>query len=105
MPPVRSHVATPVTEQTEGVAEVTSSKCPRESNPKFCPLANNVDRYFLEANDLFRGSLEAQRKHQMAILKKWEILDEVDLPKAQIPLLRIRWIFASDEPLQYLRGI
>jgi hypothetical protein len=40
---VRSHVATPETEQTAGVAEVTSSKCPRESNPEFLPFANNVD--------------------------------------------------------------
>jgi hypothetical protein len=43
IPPERSQVATPVTEQTAGVAEVTSSKCPSESNPEFCPLANNVD--------------------------------------------------------------
>ncbi len=43
MPPERSQVATPVTEQTAGVAEVTSSKCPKEDNPEFCPLANKVD--------------------------------------------------------------
>jgi hypothetical protein len=43
MPPERSHVATPETEQTVGVAEVTSSKCPKEANPEFFPLANNVD--------------------------------------------------------------
>jgi hypothetical protein len=36
-------VATPVTEQTAGVAEVTSSKCPSESNPEFCPFATKVD--------------------------------------------------------------
>ena len=43
MPPERSQVETPVTEQTAGVAEVTSSKCPKESNPEFFPLANKVD--------------------------------------------------------------
>jgi hypothetical protein len=32
-----------VTEQTAGVAEVTSSKCPIESNPEFWPFANNVE--------------------------------------------------------------
>jgi hypothetical protein len=32
-----------VTVQTAGVDEVTSSKCPIESNPEFCPLANKVD--------------------------------------------------------------
>jgi hypothetical protein len=43
MPPERSQVATPETEQTAGVVEVTSSKCPIESNPEFFPFANNVD--------------------------------------------------------------
>ena len=43
MPPVRSHVATPVTEQTAGVVEVTSSKWPNEAKPEFLPFANNVD--------------------------------------------------------------
>ena len=43
IPPVRSHVATPVTEQVAGVSDVTSSKWPSELNPELLPLANNVD--------------------------------------------------------------
>jgi hypothetical protein len=43
IPPVRSHVATPVTEQIAGVSDVASSKCPIELKPELFPLANNVD--------------------------------------------------------------
>ena len=32
---LEANVATPVTEHTPGVVEVTSSKCPKESNPEF----------------------------------------------------------------------
>ena len=43
IPPVRSQVATPVTEQIAGVREVTSSKWPIDARPELFPLANKVD--------------------------------------------------------------
>ena len=43
IPPVRSHVATPVTEQIAGVSDVASSKWPIELNPELFPLANKVE--------------------------------------------------------------
>jgi len=43
MPPVRSQVPTPDTEQIVGVFVVTSSKWPSDNKPEFWPLANNVE--------------------------------------------------------------
>ena len=40
---MRSHVATPVTEQVAGVRVETSNKWPNDKSPELFPLANKVD--------------------------------------------------------------
>ncbi len=62
MPPDLSQVATPVTEQMSGVVEVTSSKCPRDFNPEFCPVAKRVDAANIPFDFAFIDTADAEYK-------------------------------------------